>query len=159
MKSVVILDCCSYEVKTCTKSYEYIECFKLRNGNKFFKKKLSDGRLIKREILLLSVCPVCKHYVLRFLFYSKANGRFQDWDESKIVRGKKADEIFDRRSPLCDCVDLPNPFKPKADGKQSKKIPWVYGKSLDGVSQVPRYIDETEDAGLKIVCPIKTEKI
>lgn len=159
MKSVVILDCCSYAVKTCTKSYEYIECFKLKNGSKFFKKKLSDGRLIKREILLLSVCPVCKHYVLRFLFYSKTNGRFQDWDESKIIRGKKADEIFNRRSSFYDCIDLPNPFKPELNKQSSSRNLWIYYKTVDSCSQIPRYLNESSDAGLKIVCPIKTEKI
>lgn len=159
MKSILILDCCSYEVKTCSKSYNYIDCFKLKPNEKFFKKKLSDGREIKRELLLVGFCPQCKHWVIRFLFYAKKNGRFQDWDESKIVRGKKADEIFNRRSDLYDLIDLPDPFKPKAKTKHSRKIPWVYYKAIDSHSQVPRYIDESEDAGLKVVCPVKSEKI
>jgi len=158
MKSFLILDCCGYEVKTNSKTYEYIDCFKLLPGQKFFKKKLSDGRAVKREILLVGHCPNCRHWVLRFLFYAKKNGRFQDWDETKIIRGEKADEIFRRRSDLYELSDLPNPFKPKTDGKQSKKIPWTYYKTIDSFSQIPRYIDESEDAGLKIVCPIKTEK-
>lgn len=160
MKAILILDCCAYEVKTGTKTYEYIDCFKLKPNQKFFKKKLSDGREIKRELMLVSPCPQCKHWVIRFLFYAKRNGRFQDWDETKIIRGKDADEIFDRRSDLYDLIDLPNPFKPKFEGKQSKNVPWIYGKSSkDGLSQIPRYIDESEDAGLKIYCPVKTEKI
>ncbi len=159
MKSFLILDCCSYEVKTCSKSYHYIDCFKLKSGKKFFKKKLSDGREIKREVLLVGFCPNCKHWVIRFLFYAKKNGRFQDWDETKIIRGTKADEIFNRRSELYDLIDLPDPFKPKLEVKHSKKIPWVYYKPIDSHSQIPRYIDESEDAGLKVVCPIKTEKI
>ena len=160
MKGILILDCCSYEVKTGTKTYKYIDCFKLKSGEKFFKKKLSDGREIKKELLLVGYCPNCKHWVIRFLFYAKATGRFQDWDETKIIRGKKADEIFNRRNELYDLICLPDPFKPKLEGKHSKKIPWVYGKSSkDGLSQIPRYIDESEDAGLKINCPIQTEKI
>lgn len=160
MKGILILDCCSYEVKTGTKTYKYIDCFKLKSGEKFFKKKLSDGREIKKELLLVGYCPNCKHWVIRFLFYAKATGRFQDWDETKIVRGKKADEIFNRRNELYDLICLPDPFKPKLEGKHSKKIPWIYGKaSKDGLSQIPRYIDESEDAGLKINCPIQTEKI
>lgn len=160
MRGEVILDCCSYEAKTGTKTYEYIECFKLKPGKRFFKKKLKDGRETKKEIILATVCPNCRHYVLKFLWYATSTTRFQDWDESKIVRGKKADEIFYRRSPDYILIDTPNPFKPKAEGKQLKKIPWVYGKSLkDGISQIPRYIDESEDAGLKIVCPVKTERL
>lgn len=156
MKSVIVLDCCSFEIKTNSKTYEYIDCFKLKTGAKFFKKYLSDGREIKRELLLVAHCPHCKHWIIKFLWYGKKNGRFQDFDETKIMRGKKADEIFNRRMDLYELIDIPNPFKPKVEGKQSKKIPWVYGKSLDGVSQIPRYIDESEDAGLKIVCPVKT---
>lgn len=158
MKAIIILDCCGYEVKTGSKTYEYIDCFKTIKG-RFFKKKLSDGREIKREMLLVALCPTCRHWILKYLWYSKANGRFQDWDESKIIRGKKADEVYDRRAEDYVLVDIPNPFKPKKEGKQSKKIPWVYGKALDAYSQIPRYIDETQDAGLKIVCPIKTTKI
>jgi len=159
MKSVLILDCCSYEVRTCSKTYKYIDCFKLKSGEKFFKKKLSDGREVKREIMLVGLCPNCKHWVVRFLFYAKKTGRFQDWDETKIVRGQKADEIFHRRCDLYDLIDLPDPFKPKLEGKHSKKIPWVYYKTLDSCSQVPRYIDESEDAGLKIVSPPKVESV
>lgn len=159
MRAEIILDCCSYEVKTCSRTYEYIDCYKLNPGEKFFKKKLSNGRLVKREILLVAVCPNCHHWVLKFLWYAKTGGRFQDWDESKIVRGKKADEIFSRRCPLYTLTDIPNPFLPKAEVKQSKRLPWVYGKVIDGFSQVPRYFNESEDAGLKIVCPVKTEKL
>lgn len=159
MKSVLILDCCSYEVKTCSKTYRYIDCFKLKSGEKFFKKKLKDGREIKKELLLVGLCPNCRHWVIRFLFYAKSTGRFQDWDETKIVRGAKADEIFNRRLESYDLIDLPNPFKPKLEGKHSKKIPWVYYKTLDSYSQIPRYIDESEDAGLKVVSPPKVEKI
>lgn len=160
MKAELILDCCSYEVKTGTKTYKYIDCFKLKPHQKIFKKKLTDGREIKKELLLVGYCPNCKHWVLRFLWYAKSNCRFQDWDETKILRGKKADEIFNRRTELYDLIDLPDPFKPKLEGKQSKNIPWIYGKSSkDGLFQIPRYIDESEDAGLKINCPVKVEKI
>ena len=159
MKSIIILDCCGYEVKTCSKTYEYLDCFKLKSGEKFFKKKLKDGREIKREIMLVDICPNCKHWVICFLWYAKKNGRFQDWDEKKIIRWQKADEIFRRRSDSFEMIDIPNPFKPKLETKHSKKIPWVYYKTIDSYSQVPRYIDESEDAGLKIVTPPKTEKI
>lgn len=158
MKSIVILDCCGYEVKTNTKSYEYIDCFKTKKG-RYFKKKLKDGRMIQREVLLLSVCPKCKHYILNYLWYAKANGRFQDWDENKIIRGKKADEIFTRRNKDYIFIDLPNPFKPKANAKQSMKLSWTYYKTVDSYSQIPRYLNETGDSGLKVVCPIKVTKI
>lgn len=159
MKGVVVLDCCSYEVKTGTKLYEYIDCYRLKPGRKFFKKKLPDGREVKKEILLVANCPNCRHWVLKFLFYAKPGARFQDWDDSRIVRGKKADEIFNRRCDDYIMIDLPNPFKPKLEGKHSKKIPWIYGKSSkDGLSYTPRYMDESEDAGLKVNSPVVVYK-
>ncbi len=154
----LILDCCSYEVKTCSKTYEYIDCYKLKAGSKFFKKKLNDEREIKKEIMLVGLCPNCRHYIIRFLFYAKKTGRFQDWDETKIIRGQKADEIFKRRSDFYNLVDLPNPFKPKYIKKYSKNLS-IYYKTLDSYSQIPRYFDESGDAGLKIVCSVNTEKI
>ena len=54
MKPVIVLNCCSYEIKTHSKSYEFIDCLKLKPGQKFFKKYLPDGREVKREILLLA---------------------------------------------------------------------------------------------------------
>lgn len=156
MRAEIILDCCGYEVKTCSKSYEYIDCYKSVN---FFKKKLSDGRAIKKELLLVAVCPNCGHWILKYLWYSKLNSRFQDWDESKIIRGKKADEIFSGRTDDYILIELPDPFQPKEEVKQSNKIPWVYGKTIDAYSQIPRYLDESEDAGLKITNPIKVTKI
>lgn len=159
MKAFVVLDCCSYEIKTCSDNYNFIDCFRLKAGEKFFKKKLPDGREIKKEILLVASCPRCGHWIIRFLWYATKNGRFQDWDDSKIIRGKKADEIFSRRMESYDLIEIPDPFKAKLEPKHSKKIPWVYGKTLDGFSQIPRYIDESEDAGLKIVSKVKTEKI
>ena len=137
-----------------------MDCFKLKPGEKFFKKKLKDGREIKKELMLVSICPNCHHYVIRFLFYAKKTLRFQDWDESKIVRGKKADEIFIRRNAAYDMIDLPNPFKPKANPKHSRRIPGVYYKMLpEQQAQIPRYMDESGDAGLKIPVPTRCYKI
>lgn len=135
-----------------------MDCFELMPGEKFFKKNLADGRPVKKEILLAAVCPNCRHYILKFLWYGRKNTSFKNWDDEKIIRGKQADEIFDRRQALYNMIDLPNPFKPKSNSRQSKKLAWVYGKTLNGTAQVPRYIDETEDAGLKINCPVKIYK-
>jgi len=158
MESILILDCCGYEVKTGTKTYEYVDCYKLKKGSKFFKKNLSDGREVNREIMLSAICPNCHHRIIRFLFYAKNSIRFQDWDETKIVRGKDADEIFERRYELYDMIDLPNPFKPKV-AKGYAKHPGVYYKMLPNQqAQVPRYMDESGDAGLKLYVPLKVYK-
>lgn len=156
MLAQIVLDCCSYEVKTGSKSYEYIECFK---SDKFFKRKLSDGREIQKELVLLTQCPNCKHLILRFLWYAAEKTKFEMWDESKIIRGEKADEIFSRKAQDYKLINLPNPFKPGTNKRQSKKIPWVYGKSVNGYTQVPRYLDETENAGLPLETYLKRKRL
>lgn len=143
----IVLNCCAYEVATNTKNYEYLDCFASSN---FFKKKMKDGRAVKKELILMSVCPQCGHRVLKFLWYGSITDKFDLWQDEKIIRGKQADEIFARRQKDYTLIALPNPFKPKPQTKQSKKLPWVYGKVINGETQQPQYIDETEAAGRKI---------
>lgn len=143
----VMLNCCAYEVITNTKSYEYLDCFFSKN---FFKKKMKNGQKIKKELILMSICPQCGHRVLKFLWYGNVADKFDEWQDEYIVRGKKADEIFERRYDDYSMIPLPNPFKPKPLTKQAKKIPWIYGKVINGTTQQPQYLDETEAAGKKI---------
>ena len=157
MRDFAILDCCNSEIKTGTKNYLYIDCYKLKSKQSLFKKKLADGRSVKKEIMLVSVCHNCRHYIIRFLFYAKSGARFQDWDESKIVRGQDADDIFEQRNQMYNLIDLPNPFVPKV-AKRYSKHPSVYYRDVDGYSQIPRYMDESGDAGLKVSCPLKVYK-
>ena len=106
----------------------------------------------------MTTCPVCKHLILKYLWYANPMSRFQDWDDEKIIRGAKADEIFSRRCEDYESMELPNPFKPQKEPKFTKKIPLIYYKNIDGYSQIPRYINEADDAGLKVICPVKTIK-
>ena len=155
MRAELIFGCCGYKVMTCSKTYEYIDCFRLKRGAKFFKKYLPDGREVKKEILLVAFCPQCKHWILKFLWYANRSSRFQDWDFEKVIRGRQADDIFNRRQEFYNLIDIPNPFKPKKEGKHAKKIPWIYYKTLDSYSQIPRYLDESGDVGLKKVNKVK----
>lgn len=157
VREFLILDCCNYQIKTGTKFYQNIDCYKLKSKKEHFKKKLSDLRPVKKEIMLVSVCQNCSHYIIRFLFYANANARFQDWDESYIIRGHKADEIFARRCDFYKLINLPNPFEQKV-AKRYSKHPSIYYKNVDGYSQIPRYMDESGDAGLKVACPVKVFK-
>ena len=55
---------------------------------------------------------------------------------------------------------LPNPFLPKVGTTSSKKHPGTYYKMLPKQqAQIPRYMDESGDAGLKINIHTKTYKI
>ena len=148
-----VLECCGIKTVVGTNSESYLDCFK-NNSGKWFKKSLSDGREIQKEILLVTFCRQCGHYVLKYLWYSSRNSSFHNYDEFKDIRGKQADEIFTRRIDDFIAIDLPDDNQTSWQ-KQSKKVPWIYFKALNGTTCVPRYIDETENAGHKIYSPIK----
>ena len=92
------------------------------------------------------------------MWYIKKGDSFFDYVESKIFRGEKADKIFEERINDLTFYPLPKE-KPKPNIKHSKKIPWVYGKVIDSERQVPRYMDESDNAGRKIYSPVKVKKI
>lgn len=149
------LDCCGILQSTADEK-NTIDCYK---SKRFFKKFTSiDKKEIKKEILLVSFCRNCNHYILKYLWYIRKGAGFFDYVESKIIRGEKADKIFEER--INDLTLYPFPKeKQKPNIKHSKTVPWIYGKVIDGERQVPRYIDESDNAGRKIYSPVKIEKI
>lgn len=147
------LECCGKVVSTGNTTYVNISKYK---SNKFFKKKTSNKIDIKKEIVLLTYCQNCNHTIIKFLWYINTRDRFDAYVESKIIKGKKADKICEEYRGFWEYQKLPEPILNKDFGKQSKKLSWVYGKiNKDGISQVPRYLDETDNAGHKIACPVK----
>lgn len=149
------LECCSIFVNT-VDNRSGIDCYK---SNRFFKKFTGKNQEIKKEILLVSYCMNCGHYILKFLWYTNKNSTFFDYAESKLIKGKEADKIFAERANDLSLYPLPkNKQKKPSFLKQSKKIPWTYYKSLDGQSQIRRYIDESGNAGKKIRTPVNILK-
>lgn len=156
------LECCGNKISTGNQTWIYFDCFKTKKVKQvsqdgtvtykepFFKRRLSDGRDIKKEIILAGLCPNCHHRIIKFLWYDKKNESFHNWTECKELKGAKADEVFKRRSVNWDMIEVPDPFRGDKIIKQSKKIPWKYGKAVDADHYVERYIDETENASRKI---------
>lgn len=149
-----ILSCCEVEYST-TDNEEKIDCFK---SNRFFKKFTVDRVHIRKEIVLVTFCMNCCHYIIKYLWYNKESANFFDYVDSKIIRGKKADEIFANRSEDWEFYELPK-TEIKQFTKHSKKIPWIYYKSVNNEQQVPRYMDETDNAGRKVFTPLKVTKL
>lgn len=149
-----ILECCGIKQSTASEKHT-IDCYK---SKRFFKKFTIGKREIKKEIVLVTFCMNCKHYILKYLWYIRKGAGFFDYVESKTISGKQADKIFYERMDDLEFYPLPKE-KQKPLIKQSKKIPWVYGKTIDGEKQVPRYIDESDNAGRQIFAPVKVEKI
>lgn len=132
--------------------HHFMDCY---SSNKFFKKKLSDGRAIKKEYVIVTFCRKCGHYILKFLWYAKKNSDFWNFSESKDIRGKLADDVFERYMDEWELSDIPNPYLiDKKKIKHSKTIPWTYYKATSQTTAVPRYIDETGNAGRTIYSPI-----
>lgn len=149
------LDCCGIIQSTADEKHT-IDCYK---SKRFFKKFTSIGKKeIKKEILLVSYCMNCKHYILKYLWYIRKGAGFFDYVESKLIKGKEADRIFNERIDDLEFYPLPKP-KQKPNIKHSKKVPWVYYKTVNGEQQIPRYIDESDNAGRKTYSPVFTEKI
>lgn len=153
------IGCCGVIKSTADENCS-IDCYKSNpKTGKFFKKFTSEGQEIKKEILLVTYCINCKHYVLKFLWYLKNSAGFFDYAEAKIIRGKEADRIFQERIDGLSFYPLPKEKKTAGNFlKQSKKIPWTYYKSLNGETQIKRYIDESGNAGKKIYAPVKMVK-
>lgn len=150
------LTCCGVKYSTANLKLSF-DCFK---SNKFFKKYTSDGKEIKKERIIVFLCTNCGHYILKYLWYTKKTGSFFDYCESKEIRGIAADKIFSERVNDFKFCSLPKPKKIKIDFlKQSKKVPWIYYKALNSEIQIPRYIDESANAGRKIHCPVKISEL
>jgi len=148
-----LLSCCGVKlVLQNLEHHHFIDCFQ---SKKFFKKKLSDGREIKKEIVLAAYCHNCKHYIIKFLWYARQKTDFWNFSESKDIRGKLADDVFNRYMDEWDLIDIPNPYKDEKIIKHSKKIPWTYYKAISQTTQVPRYMDESANAGRTIYSPVK----
>lgn len=161
------LECCGHKISTGNHTWIYFDCFKTKKVKQvsqdgtvtykepFFKRCLSDGREIKKEIILAGLCPNCHHRIIKFLWYDKKNESFHNWTECKEIKGAKADEIFLRRSPSWDMIEVPDPYKDEKIIKHSKKVPWKYGKAVDDEHYVERYMDETGNASRKIYTKLK----
>lgn len=123
--------------------------------------KLRNGKNVIKEIILMSICPVCKHYILKILRYSSKSANFYNYDECITYRGKSADNYWIKNCD--DYIEYPlkSPFtKFDYNAKHSNSMPFVFGKSLKcGTKQIPRYIDESSDAGELINCPVKIYQI
>lgn len=148
------LICCGIKQSTADKKHT-IDCYK---SKRFFKKYTIGKKEIKKEILLVSYCMNCKHYILKYLWYIRKGAGFFDYVESKIIKGKEADRIFNERMNDLEFYPLPKE-KSKSNIKHSKKIPWIYYKTINGEQQIPRYIDESDNAGRKTYSPVKVERI
>ena len=134
--------CCGISHSTTSDDYYKID----RYFNKpILKTKSDSGKIIVQEILFVTVCDNCNEYVIEIKRYS-LNGRGKKvLEESETLRGFEAYKYYFETSKNRVYYPLPNPYI--SERPHSKTIPFIYGKTLTALIQVPRYIDESADAG------------
>lgn len=136
--------------------------FYYSNGDKFEKisryvtepknhiKNYVNGAKVLSETIYVAVCYNCGHYIVTVLRH--VNGFKLD---KEFYHGKAADEYF--YSHYDKFIEKPLPY-PYADVKHAKTIPFIYGKTTGAETQMPRYIDESGNAGNFIESLIRTFK-
>lgn len=134
--------CCGTSHSTTSDDYYKIDRYFNRP---ILKTKSDSGKRIVQEIIFVTVCDNCNEYVIEIKRYS-LNGRGKKvLEESETLRGFEAYKYYFQTASRRVYYPLPNPFI--SEKPHSKSIPFIYGKTLTALTQVPRYIDESADAG------------
>ncbi len=112
-----------------------IEKYNLKTPEKAFV----ENKKVFKEVVYSLFCKKNDCTKIEIQRFVKQNGQII-LAEKQQLSGKKARNYLERtksvriKQPQC-C-----PLKSVA---YAKKIPWVYGKSIDGQTQIPRYMDES----------------
>ncbi len=97
------------------------------------------GKKVVKEIVYTLACKKNGCLKLEIHRYHKSNGKLKLLATRTLI-GEQAKKFLENtkdmriRQPQC-C-----PIQPQ---QYSKTIPWVYGKTIDGETQVARYLDES----------------
>ena len=142
---MVKLNCCSNFYYSTGYNFEKVSRYITEPKNRI--KSYINGSKVISETIYVSVCDNCGHYIVSVI--RQINGAKI---EKETYRGNKADEFF--YFHYNKFIEKPLPY-PYADIKHKKTIPFIYGKCLDSLTQVPRYIDESDNAGNKFENLIK----
>ena len=140
------LSCCGNFYNSCGSTFEKISRYKVDRKNLI--KSYFEGNKTLSETVYVAVCEHCGHYIVKLV--RKFENKFKTQKEE--YRGKDADNFFYSHYDRFIEMPLQSPYD---DIKHKKTIPFIYGKCLDSLTQVPRYIDESDNAGSKFENPIK----
>lgn len=137
-----VCNCCGVSYSTTSDDFYKID----RYYNKPVIKYVSDnGKKIAAEIVYITICDNCNQYVIEIKRYS-LNGRGKKvLEETETLRGAEAEKYYLLTAKNCIYYPLPNPYM--TEKPHSKTIPFIYGKVISAVEQIPRYIDESDNAG------------
>ncbi len=142
----VILSCCGTVLNSAGESFYYIERFKTSANNRI----LSDKKTVD-EIIYVATCTNCGHFIIKYRQKIKNKAGRKKLGITKYLKGKEADEFFYTNYSKMIEYPLESPY---VQVKQNKTIPFVYGKVIDGNTQQPFYIDDSDMAGEMITSPV-----
>lgn len=134
--------CCGTSKSTTSDDFYKID----RYYNKpVFKAKSDNGKRIVSEVVYITVCCNCNNYVIEIKRYSlNARGK-KVLEEDETLRGIEAYKYYFKTQKHRVSYPLSNPFI--SEKPHSKSIPFIYGKVISMTAQIPRYIDESGNAG------------
>ena len=145
------LSCCGNIYLSNGANYEKVSRYLTDRKN--FIKPYSNGHRTKSETIYVAVCEnkKCGHYIVTLI------REFDKVVEPEVekYKGIAGDNFFYSNYSKFKEYPLPCPF---ADIKHKKTVPYIYGKVINANTQVPRYIDESDNAGNIIENPIKVFK-
>ena len=147
----MILSCCGSIFNTSGETFFYIERYKTTPNNRIFSDKNTAD-----EIIYIATCPNCGHFVIKYRQRIKNKAGKKKLGKTIDFKGIKADEFFcENYSKLIE-YPLESPF---LNVKNSKTIPFVYGKVINEHTQQPFYIDESGKAGEEIKTKVSIENL
>lgn len=128
--------CCGLAYSTeDPETYWCIETYNLKHP----VNHIISGKRVFKEIVYTLFCKKNACSKLELHSYSCEKGEVKLL-QKKGYKGKAAQAFLERTQNMrirqAQCCPLKKV-------QNSKNIPWVYGKAIDGVTQSPRYIDET----------------
>jgi len=146
--------CCGVSHSTTSDDFYKIDRF---YNKPVVKAKTDTNKKVVSEIVFVTVCDNCNQYVIEIKRYS-LNGRGKKvLEETQTLRGADAFEYYLKTSKNRVFYPLQNPFE--SERPQSQTIPFIYGKTLSATEQIPRYIDESDNAGDIITSEIVHKEI
>lgn len=143
----VILSCCGNIISTTGENFYRIDRYKTTAKGRIF----NDKKTVE-EIIYVAVCQNCGHLIVRYRQRVKNKAGKKKLGNTLDFTGKKADEFFYKNYDKFVEYPLESPFLTE---KQGRTIPFIYGKTIDGLTQQPYYLDESDKAGNIIDVPVK----
>lgn len=118
-------------------TYQYIDTFVMKTPTL----NIIAGKKVEKEFVYSLCCKKNGCFKVEIHRYSKENDKL-NLLATRTLKGESAMRFMEQTKALR--IKVPQK-DPSVNIAYSKKVPWVYGKTIDAETQVARYIDESGD--------------